>query len=30
VQNIATIAGLILIGTMFLIVTFHDFANLFG
>jgi regulator of sigma E protease len=29
VQNIATIAGLILIGTMFIIVTFHDIANLF-
>jgi regulator of sigma E protease len=29
VQNIATVAGLLLIGTMFVIVTFHDIANLF-
>ncbi len=30
VQNIATIAGLLLIGTMFLIVTYHDVVKLFG
>lgn len=30
VQNIATITGLVLIGSMFIIVTFHDIANLFG
>jgi regulator of sigma E protease len=30
VQNVATVAGLILIGTMFIIVTFRDIANLFG
>ena len=30
VQNIATIAGLLLIGTMFLIVTFNDIVHLFG
>jgi regulator of sigma E protease len=30
IQNVATIAGLILIGTVFLIVTFRDVANLFG
>lgn len=30
VQNVATIAGLALIGTMFLVVTFHDVVNLFG
>lgn len=30
VQNVATIAGLLLIGTMFIVVTFHDIANLFG
>lgn len=29
VQNIATVAGLILIGTMFVVVTFHDIMNLF-
>jgi regulator of sigma E protease len=29
VQNAATIAGLVLIGTVFLIVTFHDITNLF-
>lgn len=30
VQNFATLAGLIFIGTMFLIVTFNDIKNLFG
>jgi regulator of sigma E protease len=30
VQNAATIAGLLLIGTVFLIVTFQDVVNLFG
>lgn len=30
VQNIATVAGLLLIGTMFVIVTFHDIMKLFG
>jgi regulator of sigma E protease len=29
IQNAATIAGLVLIGTVFLIVTFHDITNLF-
>lgn len=29
IQNVTTIAGLLLIGTMFVIVTFHDIANLF-
>jgi regulator of sigma E protease len=30
IQNVATLAGLLLIGAVFLIVTFHDIANLFG
>ncbi len=30
IQNAATVAGLLLIGTVFVIVTFHDIANLFG
>lgn len=30
IQNAATIAGLVLIGSVFLIVTFNDVANLFG
>lgn len=30
IQNVATIAGLLLIGTMFVIVTFHDITHLFG
>lgn len=30
VQNVATLAGLALIGSVFLIVTFNDVANLFG
>jgi regulator of sigma E protease len=30
VQNVATIAGLVLIGTVFLIVTYHDIVSLFG
>jgi regulator of sigma E protease len=30
IQNVATLAGLLLIGTVFIIVTFHDIANLFG
>lgn len=30
VQNAATLAGLLLIGAVFIIVTFHDIANLFG
>ena len=29
-QNVATLAGLVLIGSMFLIVTFNDIANLLG
>jgi len=29
IQNIATVAGLVLIGTMFVVVTFHDIVNLF-
>lgn len=29
IQNVATIAGLLLIGTVFVIVTFHDISNLF-
>jgi hypothetical protein len=28
-QNVATLAGLALIGSMFLIVTFNDLRNLF-
>lgn len=30
VQNVATLIGLMIIGTMFVIVTFHDILNLFG
>jgi regulator of sigma E protease len=30
IQSFATVAGLVLIGAIFLIVTFHDIANLFG
>lgn len=30
IQGFATVAGLILIGAVFLIVTFHDIVNLFG
>jgi regulator of sigma E protease len=30
VQNVATLAGLLLIGAVFIIVTFHDITNLFG
>lgn len=30
VQNVATLAGLLLIGAVFIIVTFHDIANLFS
>jgi regulator of sigma E protease len=30
VQNVATVIGLLLIGTMFIVVTFHDIVNLFG
>ena len=30
VQNVATIAGLVLIGSMFLVVTFNDIVGLFG
>jgi len=29
VQNIASIAGLIVIATLFLVVTFNDISNLF-
>ena len=30
VQNIATVLGLVLIGAVFVVVTFHDIAGLFG
>jgi regulator of sigma E protease len=30
IQNVTTMIGLLLIGTMFIIVTFNDIVNLFG
>lgn len=30
VQNVATVVGLVLIGAVFIVVTFHDIAGLFG
>jgi regulator of sigma E protease len=30
IQNVATAIGLLLIGTVFIVVTFHDIVNLFG